>query len=150
MEPGGLESRVTALEQQVRELDGRVRVTEHDAAAARVLAGAADRDVGQIKGELRDFRQATSASFNALREDLVDLRTHVDRKFDMVDQKFDLVTQAFDMVEQKFEIVEQKFEMVDAGFAQIRGKLDGAAAGQQHIAELLERLIAEQGDTGPA
>ena len=51
-------------------------------AAARVLAGAADRDVSEIRGELRDFRNATTASFNALRQDFVDLREHVDRKFE--------------------------------------------------------------------
>ncbi|MGB2919671.1 MAG: hypothetical protein WBC15_05560, partial [Mycobacterium sp.] len=43
-------------------------------AAARVLAGAADRDVGEIRGEIRDFRRATTASFNAMRQDFVDLR----------------------------------------------------------------------------
>ncbi|MCV7220834.1 hypothetical protein H7I95_07855 [Mycolicibacterium elephantis] len=45
MDSGDLESRVSALEEQVQGLTGRVRATEHDAAATRVLAGAADRDV---------------------------------------------------------------------------------------------------------
>ena len=49
MEPGNLESRVTALEHQVRDLSGRVQASEQDAAAARVLAGAADRDVGALE-----------------------------------------------------------------------------------------------------
>ncbi len=39
MQPENIEERVTALESQVRELRGRVRASEHDAAAARVLAG---------------------------------------------------------------------------------------------------------------
>ena len=56
MEPGNLEPRVTALENQVRDLAGRVQASEQDAAAARVLAGAADRDVCALSGELRDFR----------------------------------------------------------------------------------------------
>ena len=89
MESGDLEPRVAALENQVRDLTGRVRATEHDAAAARVLAGAADRDVGEIRGELRDFRQATAASFNALRQDFVDLREHVDRGFAEMRGEFD-------------------------------------------------------------
>ena len=42
-QPPGLEARVTALEAQVRELDERVRHNQQDAAAARVLAGGADR-----------------------------------------------------------------------------------------------------------
>lgn len=54
---------------------------------------------------LRDFRRATTASFNAVREDITDLQGHI---------------------------------------GEIHGKLDAAAAGQQHIVELLERLIADQ------
>ncbi len=47
-----LEARVSALEEQVRELAGRVRTVEQDA-AARVLAGGADRDVTEIRSEIR-------------------------------------------------------------------------------------------------
>lgn len=92
MESGDLESRVSALEEQVRGLTGRVQASEHDAAAARVLAGAADRDVSEFHGELREFRRATSASFNALRQDFVDLRTHVDSGFNEMRSKFDVMT----------------------------------------------------------
>lgn len=116
MEPGDLESRVTALEKQVRDLSGRVQGTERDAAAARVLAGAADRDVSEFRGELREFRQAAVASFNALREDFVDLRQ------DFVDLR----------------------EHVDQGFTEMRGKFDAAATGQQQIVDLLV-VIADQG-----
>ncbi|CAA0128306.1 Uncharacterised protein [Mycolicibacterium vanbaalenii] len=117
MESGDLEPRVEALEDQVRDLTGRVRATEHDAAAARVLAGAADRDVGEIRGELRDFRQATTASFNAVRQGFVDLRQ------DVVDLR----------------------EHVDRGFAEMRGKFDAAAAGQQQIVDLLQSVIIDRG-----
>lgn len=119
MQPDGLESRVTALEEQVHQLVERVRASERDAAAARVLAGAADRDVTEIRGELRDFRTATTASFNALREDLTDLRNHVN----------------------------EGFARVDNGFIEVRGKLDTTAAGQQQIVTLLERLITERKQT---
>ncbi|OBK86306.1 hypothetical protein A5649_20880 [Mycolicibacter heraklionensis] len=110
MEPGNLEARVAALETQVRDLDGRVRGSERDAAAARVLAGAADRDVSEIRDELRDFRRATIASFNALCEDMND-----------------------------------RFTQVNNGFAEMRGRFDATAAGQQHIVELIQGLIGEQG-----
>ncbi|GAB3230121.1 hypothetical protein [Mycolicibacterium hippocampi] len=116
MESGDLEPRVAALENQVRDLTGRVRASEHDAAAARVLAGAADRDVGEIRGELRDFRQATTASFNAMRQDFVDLREHVD----------------------------QGFEQVDRAFAEMRGRFDAAAAGQQQMVELLQPVLNDR------
>ena len=55
--PNKLEARVAALETQVAE-----------------LAGGADRDVTEIRGEIRDLRQATMSSFNAMRDDLRDLR----------------------------------------------------------------------------
>jgi hypothetical protein len=117
VEPDGLEARVEALETHVQELDRRVRASEHDAAAARVLAGAADRDVTEFRGELRDFRQATVASFNAMRENMIDLRTEMN----------------------------ERFERVDNGFVDVRGKLDATAAGQQQIVDILQRLIADQG-----
>lgn len=94
----------------------RLRAVEHDAAAARVLAGAADRDVSEIRAEIRDFRQATTASFNALRADFIDLREDFG---DLRDE-------------------------VGRGFSEMRGKLDASAAGQQRIAELIESLIDQQ------
>jgi phage-related minor tail protein len=84
-----LEARVAALETQVRDLADRVRNSEQDAAAARVLAGGADRDVEQIRGEIRDFRQATTPSFNAMREDLTDLRQQMNDGFTEMRGKFD-------------------------------------------------------------
>lgn len=48
---------MAALETQVAELAEQVRTSKQDAAAARVLAGGADRDVTEIRGEIRDLRQ---------------------------------------------------------------------------------------------
>lgn len=101
---------------ELNDMRRRLQAVEQDAAAARVLAGAADRDVTEIRTEIRDFRSATTASFNALRQDFVDLRSHVD----------------------------QRFGQVDRGFAEMRGKLDAAAAGQQRIVELIESLIDQR------
>jgi hypothetical protein len=72
----------------------------------------ADRDVEQIRGEIRDFEQATTASFNAMREDITDLRMEM----------------------------RSGFAEVDRGFAEMRGRLDAAAAGIEQIARLLERV----------
>jgi len=117
MDPGDLESRVAALEHQVRDLTGRVQAGQQDAAAAPVLAGAADRDVSGFRDDLREFRQATAASFNAFREDFVDLRSN-------------------------FGALQ---EHVHQGFTEMRGKFDAAAAGQHQIVDLLETIIADQG-----
>lgn len=124
MDTGDLESRVAALEHEVRDLAGRVRASEQDAAAARVLAGAADRDVSEFRDELRDFRRATTGSFNALRSDFVDLRS--------------------DFAELRSEFGTLR-EHVDQGFIEMRGKFDAAAAGQRQIVELLETIIRDEG-----
>ena len=123
MESGDLEPRVEALENQVRDLTAKVQVTQQDAAAARVLAGAADRDVSEIRGELRDFRNATTADFNAMRQDFVDLRQ------DFADLR---------------EHVDRKFEQVDQGFMEMRGRFDAAAAGQQRIVDMLTTILRER------
>ncbi len=170
MEPGNLESRVTALEHQVRDLSGRVQASEQDAAAARVLAGAADRDVGALSGELRDFRAdtaanfnglrtSTTASFNALREDFVDLRNHMDQEFAKVDGEFAKINQEFAKVDGEFAKINQEFAKVDGefakinqefakvdrGFTEIRGRLDATAAGQQQIVDLLQSFTGSPG-----
>jgi hypothetical protein len=72
--------------------------------------------VTEFRHEMRDFRQATVSSFNALREDLVDLRTHVNNGFTTVDQSF----------------------------TEMRGRFDAAAAGQQEIVRLLHTVIGDQ------
>lgn len=115
--PDGLEARVAALETQVAELTEKVRYTAHDAAAARVLAGGADRDVTEIRAEIRDFRQATTSSSNAMREDLTDLRG---------------------------ELNDLRQETTN-GFIEMRGKFDATAAGQQQIVTLLNRVLGESG-----
>jgi len=125
-----LETRVTTLETQVQELTEQGRHNAHDAAAARVLAGCADRDVTEIRAEIRDFRQATTASFNAMRADFTDLRTEMNNRFAAVDARFNAV--------------DAKFVAVDRGFAEMRGKFDAAAAGQQQIVSLLTTLIDQQ------
>jgi chromosome segregation ATPase len=130
-QPSDLEARVTALESRVEELTGRVHRSERDAAAARVLAGGADRDVEQIRGEIRDFKQATTASFNAMREDVNDLRSQMNTGFAEIRNG-----------------VARGFAEVDRGFIEIRGRLDATAAGIEQIATMLGR--GERRPDGPA
>ncbi|MGW3470125.1 permease [Saccharopolyspora sp. NPDC000995] len=68
---------MAALEARIGELSAEAQAAREDAAAARHLAAANDRGVAEIHRELRDFRQTTSASFNAHREDLADLRSNL-------------------------------------------------------------------------
>jgi hypothetical protein len=70
-----------------------------------------------LESEVRDFRRATVASFNAMREDMVSMREYMHAMRDDMDN----------------------------GFIEMRGKLDATAAGQRQIVELLNGLIADQG-----
>lgn len=119
--------RVSALENEVRDPSHEVHVRRQDAAAARVLAGGADRDVMEIRAEIRDFRteiraevgdfrHATTAGIKTLREDQLDIRRQM----------------------------AAGFAKVDDNFAEMRGKFDATAAGQQQIVELLNTVISRQ------
>lgn len=115
---------------ELDDIHRRLRAVEQDAAAARILAGAADRDVSEIRAEIRDFRQATTASFNALLADFVDLR-----------QEFGGLREEFGGLRQEFGGLREE---TGRGFIEMRGKLDATAAGQQRIVELIESLIDQQ------
>ncbi len=45
--------------------------------------------MNEIRAEIREFRQATTASFNAMRADFTDLRDKVDKGFIEMRGKFD-------------------------------------------------------------
>lgn len=121
-QPPDLEARVTALETQVSDLNQRVRRSEHDAAAARVLAGGADRDVTDMRTEIRDSREHNTRMLNALRQDMLE----------------------------GFARVDDRFARVDQGFTEMRGKLDATAAGLQQITGMLSTLIARDGGQSEA
>lgn len=97
--------------EEMDELRARLRRVEQDAAAARILAGGADRDVGELRDELREFRAQNARLHNATRADLADLR----------------------------ESVDSRFAQVDRNFLTVHGKLDGVAAGLQVLTDLLTR-----------
>ncbi|WP_410571713.1 hypothetical protein [Amycolatopsis sp. cmx-4-61] len=83
-----LEARVTALEEQVRH-------TRQDAAAARILAGTADRDVSEFKQTLNGHTQV----LNALREtqveqgqEIIDLRAEMRSGFTKINVSLEQVS----------------------------------------------------------
>jgi hypothetical protein len=57
----------------------------------RVLAGAVDRDVAEIRTEIRDFRDQNNRLHNATRRDMVDLRHYIETGFADVNARFDTV-----------------------------------------------------------
>jgi chromosome segregation ATPase len=120
--PDDLEQRVSALERQMAELRERVALANGDADAARVLAAGADRDVGEVRAELRAHTRALSA----LRETQVE--------FQQAQLRFGAELQA-----QHAELQEQRVELV-ALDGRVRDGFATMSAGMSEITRLLERI----------
>ncbi|MGQ0464645.1 MAG: hypothetical protein ACT4QG_04915 [Sporichthyaceae bacterium] len=116
------EARISALESRMEEVAA-------DAAAARHLAAAADRDLADLSAKV----DANTRVISALGE-------QTRARFDAVDARFDAVDARIDRLEAK---VDEGFAKVDEGFAEMRAKFDGVAAGFDHLGELLERIAPE-------
>lgn len=69
-EPENLPDRVAALEHDVGRMREQLAEAANDARAARVLASGADRDVSEVRAELRAHTRAISA----LHDDQVEFR----------------------------------------------------------------------------
>ena len=117
-EPDDIPARVTRLEHEMIQARG-------DAAAARVLAGAADRDVSLMQDELR----AHTRSLNALRE------TQVEHGQMLEDHG-----QRLDRLERK---VDDGFKQVDANFRTVGGEFSKINTGMAHITALLTNKLDE-------
>lgn len=103
------------LEARVAALESEVRAIKQDSAAARVLAGGADRDVAAFAGKLETHK----ALLEALRET-------------QVEQGRELTAQHQELTAQRQELTELREEMRD-GFGTL-------AVGQAEITTLLRRL----------
>jgi outer membrane murein-binding lipoprotein Lpp len=96
------------LEARLSRLEDDVSVSRADAAAARVLAGGADRDISDVRTELRAHTQV----LNALRETQVEQGRHLSR----LDAKVDQLDASVDQLTGK---VDQALGMLGTGMAQI-------------------------------
>jgi chromosome segregation ATPase len=116
---------MTALESEVGELKHRLQRSEKDAAAARVLAGGADRDTSELRIELREFREQNMRLHNATRADIADLRgdsTEIRGELGQLNGRGDTLT------------------------LEMRSKFDMLTAGQQQIVNLI--TLALDGKSG--
>lgn len=72
--PEDIENRLTAVERDVAELRQRSELAATDASAARTLAAGADRDVSEVRAELR----AHTSALNALRQTQIETAHKLD------------------------------------------------------------------------
>jgi len=112
--PSDVEARLTALETRMQEVAS-------DAAAARHLAAARDRDLDDLGIKVDVNRSAINALGVQTAAGFAEMRA----KFDQIDVRFDQI--------------DAKFDQVDNGFIEMRGRFDQTAAGMAQIVELLTR-----------
>jgi hypothetical protein len=121
-DPADTERRLAALEVRVEDVAAEAAAARQDAIAARHLAAAHDRDLADFGVKVDANRRAINA-----------LGVQTAARFDRVDERFDRVDERMDRLE----------TVMRTGFAEMRGRLDGAAAGYQHIVELLSTLLRD-------
>jgi len=136
---GDLEQRVAALEAEVARLQVELDHTRQDAVAARVLATGADRDVSDVRSQLRAQRQL----LQALRDTQVEHGARLDRLEHRMDQLEGRMTALEDRItgldarlSGRIEQLDTRMDSLEAemrrGFAEMR-------TGMAHIVTLLER-----------
>jgi hypothetical protein len=137
--PDEIEKRVAALEARMGQVSADVQVARDDAAAARHLAAARDRDIADLAVKV----DANRSAINALGEQTWERFDAVDRRFEAVDRRFDVLEGRFDALERKvddgFRRIDEEFRKVDNGFIEMRAKFDMTAAGLERIANLIEQ-----------
>jgi tetrahydromethanopterin S-methyltransferase subunit G len=127
-QPSEIEARLSAVEARVEEVAA-------DAAAARHLAAARDRDLADLAVKVEANRSAINA-----------LGVQTAARFDRLEGRVDRLERK---VDEGFAVVRSEmragFAAVDDRFLEVRGLLDRTAAFQERAARLLDRLIAQHG-----
>ncbi|MET8797053.1 hypothetical protein ABZV91_11485 [Nocardia sp. NPDC004568] len=137
-EKGNFEDRLSALESEMGDIKHRLQRTEKDAAAARVLAGGADRDTSELRIELREFREQNMRLHNATRSDIADIRG------DITGIHGNITDIRGDITEIRGELG-QLNGRVDTLTLEMRSKFDMLTAGQQQIVNLITLALDGKG-----
>ena len=134
-------------EARLARLEARVEEVAADAAAARHLAAAHDRDIADVGVKVNACRAAINALGiqTAERFDRVERRLGgVEGRLGGVEGRLGGVESRLDRLEQRVDVLETKvdegFAQMHRGFAQMRHGFDQTAAGFARIATLIEGL----------
>ncbi len=114
-----LETRISALEPRVSALESRIDKVAADAAAARHLAAARDRDLADLTIKVDANRKAINALSLQTAGGFAEMRVR------------------FEEIDARFSRIDAGFEQVDKSFAEMRARFDQTAAGLHHIVDLL-------------
>lgn len=127
--PDDLEARIGALEREVARLREQMALAGADAAAARVLAAGADRDVAEVRAELRAHTQ----TLNALRE----TQLEQGERIASMDGRLTSVEARLSSLEVRVASLESEAR---AGFAEMRSGFATMSTGMAEITALLRRI----------
>ncbi len=129
-----LEREVARLREQSILISSDATGARVDAAAARVLAAGADRDVSEVRAELRAHIQA----LNALRETQLEQTREMREGF--AEMRGDLTETRKDLTETRKDLTEMRGDLAEMreGFAQ-------QATGMAQITALLTKIVESEG-----
>ena len=142
-DPGDVERRISALEAEVSRIQDELDRARQDAAAARVLATGADRDVSDVRSRLR----AQRGLLQALRDTQVE---HGDR-LDRLERRMAAVELRLGALEDRIaamdgrltgrldELDDRLTGRIDSLETEMRAGFAKMSAGMAHIVTLLER-----------
>jgi chromosome segregation ATPase len=142
-DPGDVERRISALEAEVSRIQDELDRARQDAAAGRVLATGADRDVSDVRSQLR----AQRGLLQALRDTQVE---HGDR-LDRLERRMTAVELRLGALEDRIagmdgrltgrldELDDRLTGRIDSLETEMRAGFATMSAGMAHIVTLLER-----------
>ena len=131
-DPGDVERRISALEAEVSRIQGELDRARQDAAAARVLATGADRDVSDVRSQLR----AQRGLLQALRDTQVE---HGDR-LDRLERRMTAVELRLGALEDRIAGMDARLTgRIDSLETGMRAGFAKMSVGMAHIVTLLER-----------
>ncbi len=128
-----LDARLTAVENRLDDVAEQSRRAREDSAAARVLAGAADRDVSEMRAVL----QGHTKVLNALRETQLEHSA----KFDRIDAKFSQIDAKFSQIDARFDQIDARFDRTDGELARMRTGFGVLNSGMKRITGMLTELL---------
>jgi hypothetical protein len=131
---GDLANRVGILEQEVAQLREQAALSSSDATAARVLAAGADRDVSEVRSELR----AHTRALNALRETQLEQGRMLAEHGRVLDEHGRILDEHGRMLIEHGRAIVSLDQKMSAGFTTLH-------TGMEKIIALLENAGSESG-----
>jgi len=138
-DPDDVERRVSALEQEVLRIQGELDRARQDAEAARVLATGADRDVSDVRSQLRAQRGLLQA--------LRDTQVEHGRRLDQLERRMTAVELRLNALDDRIAGMDARLtgrmdgldRRIDSLETEMRAGFAKMSAGMAHIVTLLER-----------